>query len=474
MKPIYNLILLTILFFLLSNVFPIAIPDLLDKEKSITSHHYEFLNINMDPQFCGINFNPPWFVIYNDQNAYLLIVSSEGNLYLNSSSFSITTSVYQSGWKNSFILGNSSHILFAINRTLGQIYGGFVENNNPSITTKNFVVRNASNDINLLVFNSSDGKIYLKGTAVYYGSQAGCQADGWYCSGDIRENRNYYCNAPFGYCTYSVIQSENCNSYDYYYCSGDYRYLRDYYCSNGACAYSDSSIENCNSYDGCHNYGNNPGCGSDPAENRDYYCSNGACVYTYSTVNCDTQDICRNVCGGDNKIYSYLDYYVSSSSCSCTYSLGSLVEDCTQKASTDTDGGDYPFTQGTVTDYTGCSGTSSTCNVYNTYTDYCSSSTTLVEYYPSGSSYGSKTYNCNNYDGWYCRDTEYKEYRDYSCSSGGCGYSSSQIVSCYSYDNCIGCGDNYYCYRCSDGTCDERCVSAPLTGYNCFLTANCP
>ncbi|MEM4772705.1 MAG: hypothetical protein QW648_01700 [Nanoarchaeales archaeon] len=357
---------------------------------------------DLDPIFCGINFNPPWFVVYNNDGGYLIIISSEGNLFINTTSnLIITSSVRQTGWLNAFILRNSSHILFAANRTHAQIYGRFVENVNPIPTTNSFVVRNLSNNIVLAIFNSSDGRFYLRGKAVYTGSQAGCPSDGWYCSGDIREYRDYYCYAPSGSCGYTVTQSENCNNYD-----------------------------------GCYNYGNNAGCGSDPtAEKRDYYCSNGACVYTYSSVNCDRYDICTNVCGGDNKIYSYKDYYVSSS-CTCTYSLGSLVEDCTTKASTDTDGGDNPFIQGTVTDYIGCSGTSSTCNVYNTYTDYCSSSTTLVEYYPIGSSYGSKTYDCSAF--WTCDICYWQQ------------------------------GLRYACYACIAGKCVGGCSNSPVSGYTCI------
>ena len=150
------------------------------------------------------------------------------------------------------------------------------------------------------------------------------------------------------------------------------------------------------------------------------------------TASCSYQDrgdnICRSsafasdctadaACDGRPAGSTFCDgSVVAQCSNSCTYST---VEDCATKATTDTDAGDDPTTQGTVTDYTGCQ--NGACAT-STYTDTCVDAETLTEYYPSGSSYASKTYTCDNLgQGNYC-DTNTGDiyFDDWGCSTGAC------------------------------------------------------
>lgn len=151
---------------------------------------------------------------------------------------------------------------------------------------------------------------------------------------------------------------------DGWYCNGNVREYRDFYydSSSGACTYSVTQSENCNNYDGWQCSGTNR-CGSSTGDTReywDYYCSKGNCIYSIT----------------------------SSSNCRCD--------------AYDSDGGLAFTTAGTCTDYKGCSGG----NCQSTgYTDTCIDSTTLKEYYVSGSgdsatcSYTTK--NCLDYGSGY-------------------------------------------------------------------------
>jgi subtilisin family serine protease len=155
--------------------------------------------------------------------------------------------------------------------------------------------------------------------------------DGWYCSlgGTVREYRDYYYDSTSGSCTYSVIQSENCNDYDSWHCSGtnrcgssagDTREYWDYYCSQGNCIYSVSSSSNCrcDAYDSdgtnyevkgtCTDYkgclGNN--CQStgytdyciDSTYLREYYISGTGDSATCSYVNKKCSDLGDFLCSG--------------------------------------------------------------------------------------------------------------------------------------------------------------------------------
>ena len=91
------------------------------------------------------------------------------------------------------------------------------------------------------------------------------------------------------------VQIENCNDNDDWYCNGDIREYRDYYCSGGSCAYTVTSSENCNDYDGWVDTGDtqwidDPGNECKEKEQKkqeyqDYFCAGGSCTYSVT----DTQ-----------------------------------------------------------------------------------------------------------------------------------------------------------------------------------------
>jgi len=333
-------------------------------------------NITTEPitpvyiEICGVNFTAPFFNI-SKSGGLLLLMDSNGNLYINSSNVLENTDPSDdlSSYTNYFIIRYFSDIQFVVPSNYhdsAKIKGVIKENQSslPTVSDYDIVFRARNTPVG--IFKVNEGSLYIKGMAVLNGRQAGC-IDGYYCNGDILENRDYYCNAYSGQCEYSLISSE----------------------------------------------------------------------------------------------------------------------DCSQKPSTDTDGGDNPFVKGTVKDYTTCSGTppNAYCS-YNTYTDFCTISSlrlcctpncdnpeecylqaggaceygyvscevpsgVLTEYYPDGTSYGVKTYNCDDFDGYYCADSVTKEYRDYSCSDGRCSYTVVNSTDCNEYCTDLGFPYGY----CSNGEC---------------------
>jgi hypothetical protein len=184
-----------------------------------------------------------------------------------------------------------------------------------------------------------------------------------------------------------------------------------YYCTQDGGTWkwrTSSNPDRCGgNLDGCYPYDN--GC-----EIRDYYCQSGSCTYSYSNRNPD-----YTTCGGSNRCGESVGdtRYLVDYSCSnenCVKVGETFIEDCRCDAS-DSDGGKEYSTKGTCTDYTGCLG--GICQS-NSYQDYCIDSTTLREFFVSGSG-----------------DNAYCYYEDKSCSDLGSGYT------------------------CSDG----KCTTSPLT-----------
>ena len=118
---------------------------------------------------------------------------------------------------------------------------------------------------------------------------------------------------------------ENCNNYDGWYCNGNTREYRNFYCSGTSCTDTVTSSDNCNNYDGCSAYSN--GC-----ENRDYYCSGGSCVYTHSNRHTDYYDDWDYYCDGDTvrKHRLFHDYYCDGGTCTDHTRMedDQLVENC--------------------------------------------------------------------------------------------------------------------------------------------------
>jgi hypothetical protein len=157
---------------------------------------------------------------------------------------------------------------------------------------------------------------------------------------------------------------------DGWYCNGNTREYRDYYydSASGSCKYSVTQNENCNSYDnwvcsGIERCYFNLG---DTNEYRDYYCSEGDCIYSLT----------------------------SSNDCRC--------------GAYDSDNGQSFTVKGNCTDYLGC--WPGTC-ISNKVEDYCLNSTTLREYYVSGTG-----------DSATCSyiDKKCSNLGDYLCSGGAC------------------------------------------------------
>lgn len=63
---------------------------------------------------------------------------------------------------------------------------------------------------------TKSGIINIAGLGAVQGEQAGCPIDGWhYCSGDIKENRDYYCDIigdMIGNCEYNILSSVDCST----------------------------------------------------------------------------------------------------------------------------------------------------------------------------------------------------------------------------------------------------------------------
>jgi len=347
---------------------------------------------------------------------------------------------------------------------------------------------------------SGDTRYYsgtCSGGSCTFGSSQDCNVNN-YCSNSgslflacadsntlvTRQNRNYNdytcsggsCNPPpFSYasgnCPPVDSSPQTCSNSNGWYGGGDANgcstrddptsYYRSYSCSNNNCNFNNADSKDCDDKDGWYGGGNNGGCGADPSsEDRDYYATSNTNSCTYGscgTKNCDSGDSCGSVCDG-TVIKKYLDSYVVAGTGSCTSYYGDAVEDCASKASSDTDG-DNPQAQGTVTDYTGCSGGSCASTGY---TDTCTSSTQVREYLTSGASYTSYVKNCEEYEpgATYCSGSN-RMRRDWGCSSGACsdGAASDSVVETCS----LGC--NPSTGQCYQSLCSPNpCTSPPATG----------
>lgn len=155
--------------------------------------------------------------------------------------------------------------------------------------------------------------------------------DGWYCNGDIREYRDYYCDSSLG-CTYSVTQSNNCNNYDIWYCDasnrcgspeGDTREYLDFRCVLGYCVGFVTPPTDCR----CDAYDSDGGQAfTVPGTCIDYNgCSGGNCQsssYTDTCINSNTLKEYYVAGTGDSAYCAYiykncsdLGYYCSVGKC---------------------------------------------------------------------------------------------------------------------------------------------------------------
>ena len=264
-------------------------------------------------------------------------------------------------------------------------------------------------DNNFLFSDSSkicdDGSVY-----VCSDGNLCTQREGYFCIKDDAGNFAWSKNtcSSSGACINGTWDSRGCDVLDGWYNYGNTSWCgddptaeyRDYTCS-GTCIYSPTNTKDCDSLDGWYGGGNVEGCGDDPAiERRDYYVnSNGDCVYYVCETNdtCDSYDECQNVCISEQTLAGGKDYYwdelnEGGKPASCSFQLVSSTN-CTLLESVDSDGGDNPWTAGSVTDYERCK--NGEC-VGSIYTDTCRG-VLLIEYIGSGSSYTTKEYNCSSF-----------------------------------------------------------------------------
>jgi hypothetical protein len=249
---------------------------------------------------------------------------------------------------------------------------------------------------------------------------------------------------------------------------------RDYACSAGTCVvFAVTNTNDCDGQDGYYGGGDTAGCGDDPsAQQRDYYVdTDGTC--TFSTANCgsndcDVQDVCVTTACDGNNVMQYQDFYVEVPSGNCISAFGALVENCTTKASTDTDGGPADYNNaGTVTDYTVCA--AGVCSS-NTYPDTCNVNI-LDEYGASGAGYvGPAAFDCESNESDYCSGGD--AYRDEWNCTGAPGYCSDAadiLIGACGIDGCLGgCpGCQYHLRGCNLGACFDNAQDPDLDSAYC-------
>ena len=163
-----------------------------------------------DPTYCELSFEEPWFIVKNPQGYPLLIVSSNGNVYINSTEFREGESniPYVS---NAFVVKDTHGTvlaLFRYDRTM--IAGSVIQGSVPSSPSSSLVFKTPDGKIVAVI--DSSGNLYALGKVAAMFLQAGCPSDTYVCNkdtGDI-DKRDYYCDAPEGVCKYKDIFWYDC------------------------------------------------------------------------------------------------------------------------------------------------------------------------------------------------------------------------------------------------------------------------
>jgi hypothetical protein len=202
------------------------------------------------------------------------------------------------------------------------------------------------------------------------------------------------------------------------------------------------------------------------------YCTSGHLVNCSGTLNCNqnSSDACEcsapaACCNGTVRNYNCSAYCSGSSCGTCPNASYCSTEDCATKTSYDSDGGNYPYTGGYITDYVGCSGGSCTSN---TYADTCygTPANNLTEYYASGSSYSSQNYTGGTTR--YCYNTTYDYFIDCTAPYKNCNQDPADVCEINTNTDNNNCGDcGVVCGSgtvCANGT----CVSAITVSGNAY------
>ncbi len=385
-------------------------------------------NLSFSFNVCNVEINEPWFNVKNSDGKDILFVDNEGDMYFQGEDH-ITNN------KNTFEsldLGNS----FFNNQT--SYFGNFFQEVSSLPSTYGLIIRSSSgNDVAKFLRN---GDIYTKGKGVFEGSQGGCLPDGWlYCSGDIRQNRDYYCDITgdkTGVCKYITIGTEDCSSKSTYESDGGINkntkgYVKDYItCNSGSCTFN-TYWDTCN--------GNIL---------KEYYSSGSS----YSSTNIDCTVDYWYYCVGSNR---YKKYHICNDG-DCSDTATTFVETCTAPS---TDYGSWS-----------CYNSDTRVRSVTTYSPVCT---------PSGCSYSSSTYsdfeNCG-YDqycsGGSCYDYTYSWVYDHTSScSASCGGGTKTIYYKCIRDQTGETVSNSYCGG-SNPTHTISCNTQPCCSNECSISGS--
>ncbi len=227
---------------------------------------------------CSISFDEPWFEAKDSSNNTLLLIDKDGDLYALGEDHTLDNKESNP----SLELGENFHFNSQTSKY------SQIQEDISSISSEGIIIQTTQGNS---VAQFSGSTIYLKGKAAVEGGQAACANDGNYCSGEILENRDYFCDiteSRSGACSYNVISTQNCNNNNGWVClSGNVRAYADYTCSGSSCAVgSTSNYYDCDVNDGWT-------CSGNYRVYRDYSCSSGGCSSTTTS-----SQYCQYGCSG--------------------------------------------------------------------------------------------------------------------------------------------------------------------------------
>lgn len=206
---------------------------------------------------CNVNFQQPFFEVKDKDKNSIFLVDNNGNFFLRGTDFSSNTK----DSIESFVVSDQLYF-----NSQSSIFNNFNQRQSSIPTGSNGVIIN-DNSGNIVSYLSKSGNINTKGFGVYQDNQANCQADGWYCSGLTRENRDYYCDIDgenSASCQYDVLSSQTCTApsptTSSWTCNSDNtssqrtKTTHTPYCSSSGCGYSTSTnleTQSCSSSQTC-------------------------------------------------------------------------------------------------------------------------------------------------------------------------------------------------------------------------------
>lgn len=266
------------------------------------------LNYVFGINICGVDISEPWFKVNDSDGNDVFIVDKDGDMYFKGISHVDTPSTITN--LDTFKIYN-----LYFNNEVSYLNGDDVHDSVSSLDTSiegTYISDSGGNKKTLI---SKNGVIYTLGKAAYQGNQAGCSSDGIYCSGTVRQTRDYFCDILSGSCTHSSTFIEDCSTKNSVDSDSDYDPLnygvvKDYSdCSSGDCTFI-------NRADSCNADGNTL------YEKR----ASGA-SYTSTSVNCDATYSGSNFCDSEAGDVYKVKYGCSSGECEVVNNMY-LVQDC--------------------------------------------------------------------------------------------------------------------------------------------------